>query len=61
MILEDSVSSGKLRPKTKGEILYINYLPHQEKYIVFDSFGNLYLLFKSQRRWKKIIIFQAKR
>ena len=61
LLLEETVIPGSARPKTKGTILSINYLPHHKKYLVFDSFGNMYLLYKKTRRWEKILILQSTR
>lgn len=61
LLLVESVRLPDIRPRTKGNVLLINYLPHQEKYVVFDSFGNLYLFYQKKDRWSKIILLEAKK
>jgi len=61
LLLEDTIASPLIRPKTKGRALFINYLPHHDQYVAFDSYGNLYMLYPKNRRWSKTIILSAKK
>ena len=61
LLLEDTVAPAPIRPKTKGTVISLNFLKHQNKYLILDSYGNLYLFYKKKRRWEKILIFTAKR
>ncbi|MCX6985804.1 MAG: hypothetical protein NT118_13805 [Lentisphaerae bacterium] len=50
-------------PKTKGYALFIDYLEHQNKYLMIDSYGNLclYAKYLKSKKWKKKIILGVKR
>jgi hypothetical protein len=50
-------------PKTKGYALFTDYLEHQNKYLMIDSYGNLFLYAKylKSKKWKKKIILGVKR
>lgn len=61
LLLEDSIIAPEVRPRTKGRALFVNFLPHHDKYILFDSYGHLYLMYLKKSRWSKIIIFSAKK
>jgi len=61
LLLEGTIVSPLIRPKTKGRALFINYLPHHDQYVEFDSYGNLYMLYLKNRRWSKTMIFSAKK
>ena len=52
-----------VNPKTKGYALFSDYLEHQGKYVVMDSYGNLclYAKYLKSKKWKKKIILGAKK
>ena len=52
-----------VNPKTKGYALFTDYLEHQNKYVVIDSYGNLclYAKYSKSKKWKKKIILSAKK
>jgi len=51
----------KIKPKTKAGALFLSYLPHMERYIVLDKKGNLCLYHKPGKKWRKKILFSAKK
>ena len=51
----------RIKPKTKAGALFLSYLPHIEKYIVLDTKGNLCLYHQPGKKWRKKIIFSAKK
>jgi hypothetical protein len=51
----------RIKPKTRGEVRFMGYLPHLQRFIELDSKGNLFLFHKPGRKWRKMIIFSAKR
>lgn len=52
---------GKIKPKTAAGALYVTYLSHLDKYVVLDTQGSLFLYDKPGRKWRKEIIFSAKK
>ncbi len=52
-----------VNPKTNGYALFTDYLDHQNKYIVIDSYGNLclYSKYSKSKKWKKKIILGSKK
>ena len=52
-----------VNPKTKGYALFTDYLEHQNKYLMIDSYGNLclYAKYLKSKKWKKKIILGVKR
>lgn len=54
-----SAFPSKLRPRTRGAVAFIAYLNHLDKYLILDDNGNLYVIYKPGRRWKKHLLFSA--
>ena len=52
---------GKIKPKTAAGALFVNYLPHLDKYVVLDTQGSLFLYNLPGRKWRKELIFSAKK
>lgn len=54
-----SVNPPKVKPVTKGYPVFFREVKHLDKYLTFDSCGNLYTMKKPQKikKWKKEIIF----
>jgi hypothetical protein len=52
-----------VNPKTKGYALFTDYLEHQNKYAMMDSYGNLclYAKYLKSKKWKKKIILSSKK
>jgi hypothetical protein len=52
-----------VNPKTKGYALFTDFLVHQNKYLVIDSYGNfcLYAKYLKSKKWKKKIILCPKK
>lgn len=52
-----------VNPKTNGYALFADYLDHQKKYVVIDSYGNLclYAKYLKSKKWKKKIVLSAKK
>ena len=50
-------SPEKIKPKTLGNALLADYLPHLQKYMIMDMNGNLSLFYKPGKRWRKRLIF----
>ncbi|NOY75606.1 MAG: hypothetical protein GXP32_07420 [Kiritimatiellaeota bacterium] len=51
----------RIKPKTRGHSLFIGYLPHAKRFVELDSKGNLFLFHQPGRKWRKMMIFSAKR
>lgn len=51
----------KIKPKTVAGALFLTYLPHMERYVVLDTQGTLCLYHKPGRKWRKKVIFSAKK
>ena len=51
----------RIKPKTRGEGRLIGYLPHLKRFVELDSKGNLFLFHLPGRKWRKMMIFAAKR
>lgn len=56
-----AIDPAKSKPRTKGSALFVTYLNHHEKYMILDSHGNLGLYYKPRGKWKKDLIFSAKK
>jgi hypothetical protein len=52
-----------VNPKTNGYSIFTDYLKHQNRYLVIDSYGNLclYAKYLKSKKWKKKIILGAKK
>ena len=52
-----------VNPKTNGYAIFADYLKHQNKYVVIDSYGNLclYAKYLKSKKWKKKIIIGVKK
>lgn len=52
-----------MNPKTNGYALFTDYLEHQNKYVVIDSYGNLclYAKYLKSKKWKKKLILGTKK
>lgn len=51
----------RTKPKTRGEVGFMGYLPHLKRFVELDSKGNLFLFHQPGRKWRKEIIFSAAR
>jgi len=51
----------KIKPNTRSEVRFVDYLPHHNKYLAIDANGNYYVLYKIGRRWRKNIVISAKK
>jgi len=61
---EKSIIPAKIKPKTLAGAIFMEYLDHSGKYVILDSHGNLILYSKARKKskkWKKHIIFNAKK
>ncbi len=54
----DNVSFSSLKPKTKGDTIFIARLD-KENYMFLDSQGSIYTCVKKGKRWKKALIIEA--
>ena len=52
-----------VNPKTNGYAIFTDYLKHQNRYVVMDSYGNLclYAKYLKSKKWKKKIIIGSKK
>ena len=57
--ITDTFIPEKLKPKTVGHAVLLDYLPGIDKYILLDNNGNLSLYYKPGRRWKKSVVFHS--
>ena len=51
----------KIKPKTKAGALFLSFLPHMDRYMILDTMGTLSLYYKPGKKWRKKIIFSAKK
>jgi len=51
----------KVKPRTTGSPILTAYLSKQDKYVEFDTMGNLCLLRLPSKKWRKEIIFSAQK
>jgi hypothetical protein len=56
-----SFSPSAKKPKTHGDILIVAYISHCEKYLGLDNQGNCYLLYKPTKKWRKTLLFSARK
>ena len=56
-----SFNPQRVKPKTRGEVVFMGYLPHLKRFVELDSKGNLFLFYQPGRKWRKKNIFSAER
>jgi hypothetical protein len=61
LALISSFNPQRVKPKTRGEADFVGYLPHVKRFLELDSKGNLFLFHLPGRKWRKKVIFSAKR
>ncbi|OGV52214.1 MAG: hypothetical protein A2017_18390 [Lentisphaerae bacterium GWF2_44_16] len=50
-----------VKPATYAPIILAEYLPNRDGIVMLDEHGNMYLMTQPSKRWKKTMIFSAKK